>query len=95
MEPKFSHWMKHVRDTQDEEIDCSACLDQISQFVDLELATGEAAQSMPQVDHHLDQCEVCNEEYHILRELALLESDEELPTHEALVERLRNRTDQG
>jgi hypothetical protein len=91
MEPKFSRWMKQVRDTQDEEIDCSACLDQISRYVDLELATGEAAQSMPQVELHLRQCAVCREEFEVLSELARLEADDRLPDPAELAERLKRR----
>jgi hypothetical protein len=91
MEQKFSRWMKQVRDTQDEEIDCSTCLDQVSYYVDLELATGEAAQSMPQVGHHLRQCVVCREEYETLRGLARLEARDELPTPDELIARLKRR----
>ncbi len=91
MEPKISRWMKQVRDTQNEEIDCSTCLDQISQYVDLELATGEAACSMPQVEHHLRLCAVCREEYEALSHLARLEAQGELPTTDELIARLKKR----
>ena len=91
MEPKFSRWMRQVRDTQDEEISCSVCLDHISQYVDLELATGEAGQAMPLVSHHLHQCAVCREEYEVLSELARLEAHDDLPTQEELIEQLKRR----
>lgn len=89
METKFSRWMRQVRDTRDEEIDCSACLDQISQYVDLELTRGEAAQVMPLVSHHLTQCAVCREEYGVLRELARLEMNGAMPTEEELLDQLQ------
>jgi hypothetical protein len=92
MEPKFSRWMKQVRDTKDEEIDCSSCLDQISQYVDLELATGDAARSLPQVEHHLRQCAVCCEEYEVLSELARLEAQDNLPSQDEMIERLKPRS---
>lgn len=91
MEPKFSRWMKQVRDTQAEEIDCGVCLDHISQYVDIELATGEAAQAMPSVSHHLRQCAVCREEYELLSELARLEEQAALPTQAELIEQLKRR----
>jgi len=91
MEPKFTRWVKQVRDTQDEEIDCSMCLDHISQFVDIELATGDAAQAMPQVDHHLHQCAVCREEYEALSELARLEILGDLPTEAELIAQLNRQ----
>ena len=54
MKPNLSRWIKSVRDTQVEEITCSECLDQVSQYVDLELASGQAARQMPRVKQHLD-----------------------------------------
>ncbi len=89
MSNRFSHWVKQIRNTQAVEIDCSACLDQISQYVDIELATGQAAPRMPQVKQHLDQCEVCREEYLVLRELARLEQDGGLPSNDDLKDQLR------
>lgn len=87
---KFARWIAQVRNTQEVEIDCSACLDQISQYVDLELATGQAAVRMPQVKQHLDQCKVCHEEYHVLSELARLEQEGNLPSNDELATQLRN-----
>jgi hypothetical protein len=89
MGSKLSRWLKKVQETQEEEISCSECLDQVSQYVDLELATGEAARRMPQLRQHLDQCRVCSEEYQVLRDLARLEAENDLPTHEELAGKLR------
>jgi hypothetical protein len=89
MEAKFSRWIKQVRDTQDEEINCSACLEQISDYVDLELATGDAARAMPQVRQHLNQCQVCREEYQVLRELARLEAVGDMPANDELSAQLK------
>lgn len=92
MRSKLLSWIKRVQATQEEEINCSECLDQVSQYVDLELATGEAAQRMPRVKHHLDQCQVCCEEYQVLRDLARLEAGEDLPTNAELLDRLKRRS---
>jgi len=89
MEAKFSQWVKRIRDTQAEEINCSACLDQVSQYVDLELAGGGAAEQMPRVKQHLDQCGVCFEEYQVLRELARLEREGRTPSKDELADRLK------
>lgn len=89
MKSAFSHWIKQARDTQDEEIDCSECLDHISTYVDLELEHENVAQRMPQVKQHLAQCKVCREEYQVLKQLASLETDGELPANEELMERLK------
>ena len=92
MRSNLSKWMKRVQATQADEISCSQCLDQVSQYVDLELSNAdEAAVRMPQVRQHLEQCKVCSEEYQLLRELASLERQGGLPTHADLIERLKHR----
>jgi hypothetical protein len=93
MEEKFPRWMKRIRDTQPDEIDCSACLDQVSQYVDLELAGSDAAGNLPLVKQHLEQCGVCFEEYQALRELARLELDGSLPSQDELSVRLKNASE--
>lgn len=85
----LSGWLKKVRNTQEVEIDCSTCLDQVSRYVDLELSTGQAAARMPQVKHHLDQCQVCQDEYLLLRDLARMELDGSLPSMDDLTDQLK------
>jgi hypothetical protein len=89
MVSKLTSWMKLVHTTQEQEISCSECLDQVSQYVDLELAASEAAQRMPQLKHHLDQCRVCREEYQVLRDLRSLEDVGELPSDQELFDQLK------
>jgi hypothetical protein len=88
MGSKFSQFLKRVGDTRDDEINCSACLEQIAHYVELELAAGEPRREAPLVAHHLAQCKVCHEEYQLLRELALLEARGEQPDNEELARRL-------
>lgn len=82
-------WLKRVLATQDDEIYCSECQDLVSQYVHIELETGEAAAHMPQLAHHLDQCPACWETYQILRQLARLEARGELPDVHELREWLK------
>ena len=89
MDEKFTRWVKRILDTQDDEINCSTCLDQVSQYVDLELSHGNAAERMPQVKQHLDQCGVCFDEYQVLRELARLENEGRSPSNDELTDRLK------
>jgi hypothetical protein len=84
MESKFSQFLKRVGDTRDDEINCSACLEQIPHYIEVELATGEPQREAPLVAHHLAQCKVCHEEYQLLRDLALLEARGEQPDNEQL-----------
>ena len=88
-EAPFKRWIRQVRDTQENEIDCSECLEQLSNFVDLELALGEDGKRMPQVSQHLHQCTVCREEYEVLEQLARLEVDDALPEQADLIEKLK------
>jgi len=82
-------WLKRVLETRDEEISCAECQILVSQYVDLELETEEAATRLPQLVHHLDQCPACWETYQLLRELARLETQAGLPDIEELLERLK------
>ena len=89
MEPKLSRLVKRIRETQPDEINCSACLDQISQYVDLELSNGDAARQMPHIKQHLGQCSVCFEEYQLLRDLARMEREGDAPSTQSLVDQLK------
>jgi len=89
MNTNFSKLLQHVHDTQETEISCSDCLDQVSQYVDLELANGDAIGQLPLVKQHLDQCLVCSEEYQLLHQLAVLEVEDRLPGEEELRNKLR------
>lgn len=62
--------LKLVARTEDEELSCTACFEQLPVYVDLELAGEDAEARVPRLRQHLDQCGVCREEYDILRELA-------------------------
>ncbi len=92
MKENFARWIKKIRNTQEVEINCSECLDQISQYVDLDLSTGQAAARMPQVKQHLDQCEVCHAEYLVLRDLARLDLEGGLPSNDDLTDRLKGHS---
>jgi hypothetical protein len=72
--PRWRQWLRQIHDTQDDELSCSECFDQLSEFVDLELAGQPAAERLPRLPQHLAQCRVCRDEYHVLRDLARLEA---------------------
>ena len=91
MNDHLSDWLKKVQDTQTVEIDCSVCLDLVSDYVDIELAGEAADRRLPQVAQHLKQCEVCREEYHLLLDLAHMERDGDLPSQEDLAGRLAGK----
>ncbi len=77
--------------TQDEEIDCSTCLDLVPIYVDRELAGADAARELPALRQHLAVCRECLEEYEALRDLALLEAAGGLPDRDELLRELRRQ----
>jgi hypothetical protein len=81
--PMTARWrrlLRQVHETQDHELSCSECFDQLADFVDLELAGQPVAERLPLLRQHLAQCGVCHEEYQVLRELAQMTATGEVPT---------------
>ena len=76
----LERWLQNIHQTQDEEISCSECFDQVSHFVELEVSGEDASAKLPQLKQHLSQCAVCREEYETLRDLAHLEREGRLPS---------------
>jgi predicted anti-sigma-YlaC factor YlaD len=56
-------------------VGCEACFERIDEFVELELAGGDAEQRLPGVRAHLEACRDCREEYESLRALMLAEAE--------------------
>lgn len=81
---RFEKWLRNIYETQDEEISCTECFDQVSRFVDLEISGENAVIQMPQIKQHLNQCRACREEYETLRDLRLMEEKGEMPSRDNL-----------
>lgn len=77
---RFEAWLRNIYETQDVEISCTECFDQVSHFVEIEASGRDVAGELPQVKQHLDQCRACREEYEILRDLRRLEDEEDMPS---------------
>jgi hypothetical protein len=77
--------LRQLEATQDHELSCSECFEQISDYVDLELAGAPVAERLPLLRQHLGQCRVCREEYEVLHELALVTARGELPSEDELL----------
>lgn len=59
--------MRLVGLTKDEEINCEQCLTLVAEFAEMELAGKTIPDSLKTVEHHLDICSECNEEYKLLQ----------------------------
>ncbi len=80
----IDQWIKKIPQTQADEISCSECFDLLSQYVDVELAAGEAKGQLLQVQQHLRHCPTCHEEYITLHDLQQLENSGNPPSVDEL-----------
>jgi hypothetical protein len=87
-DPKLQRLLRAVAVTQDAEIDCTTCLEEVPAYVDRELAGADAAREMPDLHLHLALCGDCFEEYVALRDLAALDMSSGLPDRSVLLSQL-------
>jgi hypothetical protein len=88
---KIYSYLQSVFDTQEVEILCSDCLDQVSDYVDLEITGQPAERLMPLFHEHIHQCPPCMEEYHLLRDLSSAEQNGEQASIQYLKNVLQNK----
>jgi hypothetical protein len=69
-------FVRHIAETDDDEISCTECFDLAPQYVDLEVAETVSEHTLPRLTQHLQQCGVCREEYEILRDLVRVEAEQ-------------------
>ena len=55
--------LKSVEMTQESEMGCEDCFDQLDKFAELQLQGKNAAEAMPLVEDHLNRCGACREEF--------------------------------
>jgi hypothetical protein len=79
MAARWRRLLRQIEETQEQELSCSECFEQLSDYVDLELAGQPVAERLPMLRQHLAQCGVCREEYQVLSELARMAAHAELP----------------
>ncbi|MDX1437526.1 MAG: hypothetical protein R3335_11985, partial [Anaerolineales bacterium] len=58
--------IQSIQGTKDEELACGECFAVLDQFMELVMQGNEAADLMPLVQGHLDQCGDCHEEFEAL-----------------------------
>ena len=72
---RIEAWLRNIYETQDVEISCSECFDQVSYFVEVEVSGRDVVAELPKVRQHLDQCRACRDEYEVLRDMRCLEDE--------------------
>lgn len=69
--------IKAIASTHDEELGCDECFEQLDQFAELKLQGKNASEALPLVQHHLNRCGTCKEEFEAF--MAALRATEKLP----------------
>jgi len=64
--PQLKRLLRDVLVTRPYEIDCNHCLKELDRFVEITLSGRCAADALPLVEQHLQQCHCCMEEYEAL-----------------------------
>jgi hypothetical protein len=73
----LSSTLRRLLGLSDDGIGCEECFERLDEFVELELAGGDASGRLPGVRAHLDRCRECREAYESLRALLLADADAE------------------
>jgi hypothetical protein len=63
--------------TRDVELNCEQCISLVAEFADQALADRSIPEGLKVVEHHLDVCLECREEYEALREALAGELEQE------------------
>ena len=63
---KLKMMVRMIARTRDEEIGCEDCFAQLDRFVDQLLDGKHPEEAMPLVEHHLNICNDCKEEFQAL-----------------------------
>jgi hypothetical protein len=58
--------VRGILSTQDDEIGCDECFEEMDRFVEMTLAGKNAAEALPLVEDHLNRCRDCREEFEAL-----------------------------
>ena len=72
----FRKWIRSIYGTQEDELDCESFARVVPQYVDIEIAGGQADVRFPKIKHHMTQCIECCDLHHALYDIALMENRE-------------------
>jgi len=66
-EKEIRELMRQVRLTKDEEIGCNDCLERAAEAAERMLSGKTVAEGVEAIEHHLEVCQDCREEFEALR----------------------------
>ena len=58
--------VRMIAATRDEELNCDGCFAEMNRFVDMLIAGKQPEEAMPLMQHHLEMCGECHEEFEAL-----------------------------
>lgn len=65
---KIKRMVRMIAETREEEIGCEDCYREMDRFVDQVLDGKQPEEAMPLVEHHLNMCSDCRQEFEALLE---------------------------
>jgi hypothetical protein len=65
-EDKLKNFISKIAATRPDEIGCEDCYEQLSLFADMLRDGKDPAKVMPLMQHHLEMCNICGEEFEAL-----------------------------
>ncbi len=63
---KLKKILRIIAETRDEELNCDRCFAEMNRFVDLLIEGKKPEEAMPLMQHHLEMCGECHEEFEAL-----------------------------
>ncbi len=89
---RFVQSVQRIYTTSSNEIDCEQFQLLLAQYVDKEIARGDAAQCFPSAYSHILQCPDCAEDYNSLLQVARLQAQGGLPRAEESLQTFETET---
>jgi hypothetical protein len=63
---KLKKIVRMIAETRDEELNCDGCFAEMNRFIDLLIEGKRPEEAMPLMQHHLDMCGECHEDFEAL-----------------------------
>lgn len=85
--------VRRIARTLETELDCGDCGKHVPTFVDALLigGDGEQADRWAMIRQHLEECTVCSEEFHALKDVSKLDLEGNWPSQAAMLDKAAQR----
>jgi hypothetical protein len=83
---QIARLVRRIAHTLETELDCGDCAKHVPAIVDAVLAGQDTLDQWALIRQHFEECEVCSEEFAVLRNVARMELEGTWPTPAALLD---------